>query len=356
MAVILSGPLWKVKALLAVLVLSLFRSFPSYEALQTLFVESTWSHTFLQIDNLICDMGRLFPPGSHESKMTFRLTVPLLARLLGLNETGTLILSAIAGIVLLYVSLALLDKITTSKESALFIGLAIACAWAGQTGFHELRGGFYDAVALCLLLLAMASDSPMIAGVCAFLAAWTDERALIAGAFVILLSIAVHERAKTIAVLIAWCCYAVVRLWMTAHYSLAVATGNVGFDVLAQQIRLIPLGVWSGLGGCWIIVCCGIAAAARQHRYTMTAAFCALLAATIASALMVLDVTRSMAYCLPAVFVATYLLKDAPWLKRLALWSGIVSFFVPTWYVQGNAMLWYIYPLPLQVVRWFSSH
>ncbi len=356
MALVLSGPHWKVKALLAVLVLSLLRAFPSYDALQTPFAESTWSHTFLQIDNLICDMGRLFPPGSHESKMTFRLTVPLLARVLGLNETGILIVSAIAGIVLLYVSLVLVYKIAKSKVSALFICLAIACAWAGQAGFHELRGGFYDSVALCLLLVAMASDSPMIAGVCAFLAVWTDERALIAGAFVVLLSVAMHERAKTIAVLVAWCCYAVLRLWMTSHYSLAVATGNVGFDVLAQQIRLIPLGVWSGLGGCWIVICAGIAAAARKHRYGVTAAFCALLAATIVSALMVLDVTRSMAYCVPAVFVATYLLKDAPWLKHLALWSGIASFFVPNWYVQGNTMLWYIYPLPLQVVRWFAPH
>ncbi len=100
----------------------------------------------------------------------------------------------------------------------------------------------------------------------------------------------------------------------------------------------------------------GLAAAIRQHRYAMTAAFCALLTAAIASALMVLDVTRSMAYCLPAVFVAIYLLKDTPWLKRFAILSGIVSFFVPTWYVQGNTMLWYIYPLPLQVVRWFSPH
>ncbi|MGA2601003.1 MAG: hypothetical protein ABSH09_28900 [Bryobacteraceae bacterium] len=356
MALVLSGPHWKVKALLAVLVLSLLRAFPSYEALKTPFVESTWSHTFLQIDNLICDMGRLFPPGSHESKMTFRLTVPLLARLLGLNETGILILSAIAGIVLLYVSLVLLYKITKSKESALFICLTIACAWAGQTGFQELRGGFYDSVALCLLLIAMAANSPVIAGVCAFLAAWTDERALIAGAFVVLLSIAMHERAKTIAVLVGWCGYAVLRLWMTSHYSLAVATGNIGFDVLAQQIRLIPIGVWSGLGGCWIVICAGLASAIRQHRYTLTAAFCALLAATIVSALMVLDVTRSIAYCLPAVFVATYLLKDEPWLKRLALWSGIGSFFVPTWYVQGDTMLWYIYPLPLQLARWFAPH
>ncbi len=356
MAALLSGPRWKVKTLLAVLVLSLLRAFPSYEALKTPFVESTWSHTFLQTDNLICDMGRLFPPGSHESKMTFRLTVPVLARLLELNETGILMVSAIAGIVLLYVSLALVHKITNSKESSLFISLAIACAWAGQAGFHELRGGFYDAVALCLVLLPMAFDSPLIAGVCAFLAAWTDERTLIAGSFVVLLSIALHERAKTIALLIAWCGYAVLRLWMTAHYSLAVATGNVGFDVLAQQIRLIPLGVWSGLGGCWIVVGCGIAEAVRQHRYMMTAAFCALLITTIISALMVLDVTRSMAYCLPAVFVATYLLKDAPWLKRLAILSGIVSFIVPTWYVQGNAMLWYINPLPLQLVRWFSPH
>ncbi len=354
MDAVLNGPLWKGKALLVVLVLALFRAFPSYEALKTPFAESTWGHAFLQIDNLICDMGRLFPPGSHESKMTFRLTVPVVARVLRLNETGILILSAIAGVVLLYISLVLVYRFTQSRESALFICLAIACAWAGEAAFHELRGGFYDAVALCLLLIALAADSPVIAGVCAFLAAWTDERALIAGSLVLLLSIAMRARVKAGALLIAWCGYGVLRLWMTAHYSLAVATGNVGFDVLAQQIRLIPLGVWSGLGGGWIIVCGGIAGAFRRHRYAMATAFCTLLAVTIASALMVLDVTRSMAYCLPAVFVGLYLMRENP--RRLAMLSGIVSFLVPTWYVQGNTTLWYIYPLPLQLVRWFSTH
>lgn len=178
--------MWKWKALPLALAISLFRAFPAYDALATPHSQATFRDMQFQVGHLPADMGRLFPPDSHESKLTFRLTVPIVARVLHLNETGLLILYGFAGIALLYLVLVLSEKIAGSRQAAFFVCLSIACVWPGETSFHELYGGVYDGVALCLVLLALSSKSVLLAGASLFLAAWTDERALIAAAFLLL--------------------------------------------------------------------------------------------------------------------------------------------------------------------------
>ena len=73
---VLSGRHWKTKALFIVLVLALLRAFPSYETLDTAFNRATWQTAQVKVDHPLLDTGPLFPTGSHESKLTFRLTVP----------------------------------------------------------------------------------------------------------------------------------------------------------------------------------------------------------------------------------------------------------------------------------------
>ena len=56
-----------------------------------------------------------------------------------------------------------------------------------------------------------------------------------------------------------------------------------------------------------------------------------------------------------AVFVALAALNSSEGVKqieKLAAISGVISFLVPTYYLEGNAGLWWLYPLPIQIVRW----
>jgi hypothetical protein len=164
----------------------MLRTHPSYAALQTPFVERTWHDVQLKIDHPGMDMARAFPPGTHQSNLTYRMIPPALAHLFGLRRTGMLLLSALAGLLLLYFVLAISAAEGGSPFAAVMICLATACAWPGRTAFHELRGGYYDAFALCLVLAAYASRSPILSGGLLFLGAWTDERALIAASFLAL--------------------------------------------------------------------------------------------------------------------------------------------------------------------------
>jgi hypothetical protein len=342
--------MWKLKALLLVLGISLFRAFPAYDALRTPHSQATFRNMQFQVDNLPCDMDRLFPPDSHESKLTFRLSVPIVARVLHLGETGLLILYGLAGIALLFMVLALSEKITGNRQAAFLVCLTIACVWPGETSFHELYGGVYDGVALCFVLLALSTESALLAGASLFLAAWTDERALIASAFLLLCG-----RRKAIAAVTAGAGYLVARFILTKAFSLGVATGSVGFSVLKSHAALIPVGFWTGLGGAWIIVGFSFIVLFHQRRYWLTAVFCGLLGAAIFAAFLVMDVTRSMAYCLPAVFIALSILarsESAGKIGKLVLIGGVASVLAPTFFVMGNTVL-YLYPLPVEIVRWF---
>jgi hypothetical protein len=364
---LLAGPRWKFKAAIAVLGISLFRAFPGYDALRSGFVANTWMNARVKFDHPMADTSRIFPAGTHESNVTFRLTAPVLAHVLDLNRTGMLIGFGLAGAILLYLILKMGFLVSNSRRVALFVCLAIACVWPGEAAFHELRGGYYDALALCLVVAAFASSSPIFVGVFLFLAAWTDERSLICGAFLSLFyaltgsgagrGIRTFLAGKPAAVVAAAAAYLGIRALLTIAYSYAPgATGPLGFSLLSQHIKVMPLAVWSGLAGSWILVMYGLFSLFRQKRYFAAAAFCAMLTLEIGASLMVVDLTRSMAYCLPAVFAALAALGGAPerirHVERIAAASGVVSLIVPTLYLEGSTGLWWLYPLPVQIFRW----
>ncbi len=359
---LLAGPYWKLKALFAVAAISLFRAFPNYDVLATLFFETTWHDVQLKFDHPLLDTSRIFAPGSHQSNLTFRLTVPLLAHILRLHEPGILSFFAVAGLVLLYLVLKVAFALSASKRVALFVCLTTACVWPGVAAFQELRGGYYDALALCLVLAAIASSSSLFAGLFLFLACWTDERALVASAFAFLL-FAFHNTGDNRHFIVGRPCrrcggrvgYLGIRAYLTATQPYPLSVSGIGLSVFSQQINAIPLAIWSGLGAGWLLVIFGFVTLLQQKRYVAAAGFGAALAATMSVSLVAVDLTRGMSYCLPAVFVALAVLgasKKAKQLERLAAIAAVISFVVPTFYLEGSSGLYWLNPLPVQLARW----
>lgn len=355
---LLSGPHWRIKALLWIIALTAVRAFPSYDALSTEFVQAKWHFAQIKFDNPLIDNGKVFSSDLHQSNLTFRLTVPLVAHVLKLGMPGVLILSALAGVVMLYRLMATVYRLAGTKQTAFFICLGVACTWPGATAYHELRGGYYDAVALCLLVLALSTSSTMLISIYTFLAAWTDERALIASSVSVLFwgfNRSTANRSKAVAVIVAGTVYVGIRAYLTARYSYNCRPIGVGLSVFLNQINIMPLAIWTGLGGNWIIVLCGMVVLFLRKRYLMAMAFLGSVGAVMAVAVVVIDVTRSMAYCLPAVLVGLNALieSESPkTIKRFATISGVVSFIIPTYYVEGSTGLWWLYPLPFQLGRW----
>jgi len=348
-----AGPHWKAKTLLFVLSFSLFRAFPNYAFLQAPGVADTWTHAAIKIADPAADMARLFPADSHESKLTFRLTVPLMARVLHLGTAGHLALFAVGGVLLLLCVLTLAEMVTDSRTVALYLTLATACTWPGLLAFHQLLGGFYDVVALLLLLFAMAARRPAVAAAALFAAAWTDERALLTVPLLCLFALAQSGRPRCIAVLFGAAAYLGSRIWLANAWALHTTMGGASLAVFLKNLHIAPLGVWAGLGGSWILIVCALAILAARRRYLECAGLTLAIALVTALALGVEDLTRSMAYALPAVFVALHLLakNETPGtVERIAQTSALVCALLPTWFVQsGDATR--ILPFPLQLMR-----
>jgi hypothetical protein len=357
---LLSGPRWKVKALAAILTLTLLRAFPSYDALRWPYVQATWRNVEPLLEHPLTNPAAL-PQAAVDARLrnlAFRRTVLVVARCLRLGETGLLILFAAAGIASLYGVLAIVDSVV-SRKSALFVCLAAACAWPGEAAFHDLRGGYFDAVALAFLIGALWTPWPPAAACCIFFASWTDERALIASAFVLLLAAARGaSRAKLLAAPFAWAAYLATRYMLASAESIPTTSGDIGLATLRQQANAIPLGVWTGLGGCWLLLMGALCSAIVRRRYALAASFCAILAVLIASGMAITDITRTVAYCFPAVPASLALLAQSEprdRIEKLAATSAWLSFIFPTYYVQGSTGFWWLYPLPLQIVRWLTA-
>jgi hypothetical protein len=350
-----AGTHWKAKVILFVLAFSLFRAFPNYNFLRAPGVAGTWEHAAVKIAQPAADMARLFPDTSHEAKLTFRLTVPLVARVLHLGTAGQLVLFALSGILLLLCVLNLAERVTGSRTVALYLTLATACTWPGLLAFHQLLGGFYDAVALWLLLLAMAARRPVVAAAALFAAAWTDERALVAVPLLCLVAMARSEMPRCLAVLAGSAAYLGSRIWLIHVWALRTTIGGAGIAVFLRNLHIAPLGVWAGLGGSWILVACALTILAARRRYFEFAALLSGIGLLAVSALIVEDLTRSMAYALPAVLVALHVLvkNETPHMvERIAQTTALVCVLMPTWFVQSGDASWML-PLPLQLIRIF---
>jgi hypothetical protein len=235
------------------------------------------------------------------------------------------------------------------------------------SGFQDLRGGIYDSLALCLLLLALGTTSPVLAGIYSFTAAWTDERALIALPTVILFATITSSqqgivrrvfRGIPVAIVIGAMAYAASRVYLTVAHSLLVVTGGVGTQVLTAFSNSDPMAIFTALSGCWLVIALSLMVLLAEKRYGLVMAFCASLGLTVVTALSVADRTRSLAYCLPSIFVGMKVLRESEtsdYVECLTMICCLISVIVPLYYFQAW-YYWIPWPLPFDVFVWAVHH
>src|SRR4029077_5289522 len=82
---------------------------------------SSWDAFLVKRDNLFVDLGKVYGVGSHNSNTNFRLTVPLIARILGLGRLGVLVFQSVCGVLLLWIVARIVTKIANDLVAALFV-------------------------------------------------------------------------------------------------------------------------------------------------------------------------------------------------------------------------------------------
>jgi hypothetical protein len=165
---------------LAILV-SLFISFPriSFFLGNDPQIVSNWSIIRSQArDPLSMSADQLANQASHASKLAFRLTVPMIVRVLHIDWPGVLALQFCLGVALLFLAGKTALDLFGDRIVAVATIFGVSAIYAGKAAFLQL-GGFFDAFAYFFLTLAIAFRNPVLIAIAVLAASFTDERAMV---------------------------------------------------------------------------------------------------------------------------------------------------------------------------------
>lgn len=362
------GKLWLVWSTGLVVILSLFLAFPSYQDLSSDPQQAgkTWQAVVAKSENLRWNVLEKFGPSTNAARVNFRLTAPALNRLLHAGIPGLVMLQAFAGVFLLGTCVWLAATASGSRLIGLMTGVGAGATWAGATAFCELRGVF-DGIALCLMLGAMASRGFVVAAVCVFAACWTDERALVSFPLLAVSAWMLYRAAPeyktcggtrltgpiggmTLGILL----HLASRFLYAAWAGLPHRFDGNGLEVLLSQINNAPMGVWSGLEGGWLAVAGAVIVAWSRGQRLWSLVCLGAIGLVLAVSLAVVDISRTTAFLLPVLFAALAILRASEReesFRRLVFLSAAISVLWPMYYVGGKSTIWWVYPLPMQLIR-----
>jgi hypothetical protein len=352
-----STKFWIIKAALALTLLSLFFTFPNYKVLKepvstndTASIPSISQMVQRQVQNPLYIVPDC--KGAQPEKRQFRILMPVIGHLLHLNVKGLIAIQQIVGILFFIVIILLVSGISGDNVMALLTAAAFAFSYMGKACFVDLWP-FFDGIAYCLLALSMLYRKPLLIFLCVLAASFTDERALIASALIFLwwkMRSAASEDSinkslfrpdwASSSVVIAWVAYFAIRVFLTKHYHFVTHHGSMaGVDAAYKQTwKYLTFALLSGPKMLWLVIFLGIAALLIKRQYL----FCLLLLASIAISTgvsaAVYDVTKSISYIFPAIFIALWLLSKSDSrqnLRYLFLVIVILCFLIPSFSITG---------------------
>ena len=349
------SPHWRVKTVaLCVLCMGLFQ-FPDYRSLYAYAVVHTESNdaydTFAQ---QVAHPLAAHPAdyGSHESKMAFRLALPLLARALHLNIFGVLVLQVLAGVLMLWALLTLCERLTLDRPTALLLVLGACCTYFGGAFLHDVFC-YFDAFGYAVLVLLLLSRRPAVIYGLSVAGAFLDERVAVASLLVLLWH-SLRLPAETVpqlrrpaatwagaAVVAGWLTYAGLRWWLGAAHGLRTDGGGVGLEALRLNLlhKNAALGFLTGLESFWLLVALAVLVLAARRQGLLAAALVLAFGPVAGGSFLVFDITRSLAYGFPAVLLALvvlthYFTRHA--LRHIALVVCAVAVLIPNYALHGQ--------------------
>tara|TARA_B100002051_G_scaffold134631_1_gene127896 strand:- start:717 stop:1751 length:1035 start_codon:yes stop_codon:yes gene_type:complete len=339
---------------------SLFFAFPSYDSIDPTY--RRLSH-FIEQCNSVHEYWLAHPI----SNINYRITVPIIINILNASYVEAFLIQYICGVLLFLISIKLIYKFTNDKISALLFSLALALSYPGITSFCELRG-IFDGVAIFLVVLTLYLNNPILIISTIVLGSFTDERAFFASGFLLAYGI-VAERGYYVVknrkinkynlfVILGLITYLVIRYIITIKYGLTMQDqhdlGVVGWKLL-DQINNIPIAIWTGLEGLWILPLVCIIYTFEKKNLNFNLFYIGTLIFLIILGNSIVDTTRGLIYIFPSTLVAMRVIsKTLP--KQEIRYILMVCFMIcliwPAYGVGGKSSIWWNYPFPMQILRW----
>ena len=153
--------------------------------------------------------------------------------------------------------------------------------------------------------------------------------------------------------------YVFIRYQINVAYGLELAEYSQyderGWKLL-NQINNVPAAIWTGLEGFWIIVALNLILLYKNKNFLPGLTLIFTIITLIVLGNSVIDTSRSMLYLFPAVLIGMeQISKKVPnkEIRNILILCFIISFFSPSYWVGGKSSIWWQYPMPIQIIRWF---
>jgi hypothetical protein len=317
---LVSGQYWKLKLMILGLLFAFVCAPPIKENIH---FENNYSY-WPTVENQIAHPFQAIDahPKSHAANKSFRLTVPLLAKLFHLDRRSIYIVQVSTILIMMWVILTLAFRITENKlYSALFL-FAFIPLYPLICSYQEATGHL-DAFGYCFILLAMVPRQKWLIFLFCTCALWCDERALISSLLVFLWwylndMTTFPSRTKLLripnqyafAVMGSWVAYIALRLVIMKTTPLHIAMEKPDLSILPQYIRHIPMLVFFAFGALWLFPIIGILYLIKFKEYLFAAAFVLPMLMVFIISSMVWDFSRSISFLLPAFFISLIIVRN----------------------------------------------
>lgn len=365
--VITAGPYWVLKSLVVVLIAAGMFSFaPAVIAFPNLSLPPAYE---LKSTNPLADTAKLTIPEhpgerSHGAKLTPRLVGSFALFFATQLSLHPYIPASIGGLIYLLSGIVVGRRITGDRVTALFTGLLLAGLYAVNACFSmNFDPKPFDGVALgCVALCAMLIDRPGWMAAAAFAGCWSDERAVVSLSLIGLTIILMPDlerptRLRRCATLLAAVvAYVLTRVVVASLGQWSASDFSMLGDDPVSALQMVQFATWSCFEGGWVVIGLACWVLCRQGAYGRCALLLGMCLATIASCLIVLDISRASAFAFPLIFAGLAVLANQPanrsmW--RIAAAGGAVVALLATNF-EIIAMI-AVQPLPSTPVWWLVT-
>ncbi|HEV7348084.1 hypothetical protein [Telluribacter sp.] len=349
---------WQLKLSLVLFGLVFLTTYPHYlDILVEPAPRTTFSYFFDKVASPLSPVS--FDEKTHGSKIAFRLTVPLLARLMNIGFTVTgkdlvlvFLLQSLLLIPFLLMLIRLFNRYMDSVSTVLLVG-ACSATYVGKAFFWDYECWF-DGYAYFFLLAGMVLRPRWLVFSALLLACWTDERAVIALASVYLfhrlreckfeistIQDLLRQRpfSQTSAVvLLVGITYGLGRLILTTVYGLKTPSGleaGVSLSFLPYQLKHRLIGIPFTFEGLWIPFVLAIWVLLEAKNRLLASLLLLGTFVHIIIAYCVFDISRSLAYAFPLLLI-TAIITGKHFVnrkKQIMMLVLVVCLLIPTHYI-----------------------
>lgn len=359
-----SGKFWLWKSLVFIVLVSLFIQYPNYTYFGQQYAayadhvpgvsqgNNFWTVLVMQRDQPLVQ-NHFYDCPQHEDVMAFRLALPLMAKLLHLDPKGMFILLNLFNVLLLGATLHVIKKQTGDKTLAFFTTLGLATIYLGCSGFIDALG-LVVIIGYSMLMVSLASRNPLIIFLAIFVAAWSDERALLGSTFTFFWWLGVDNKfsftslrevnftnIRSLSVIAAWIAYFAGRSYLTYVEGFNMTLGFQGVWIFFEMSNRLLLSLWSTFEGLWLVILTTLAVILMKkdwiNVFFMFGGFLLLVLGGSINH----DTTKSYSYLLlllPISIVYLYHHFKRSDIRKLVIMASLVCIMTPTTYIINTVM------------------